>query len=384
MGLIRWILRKNKKKEQIKKQVYETKADVEFMKKYLNEIMQKHLGQIMGEKDRLEEELKQAKERIAELEGKRLAEELEEARKQEEFIKRDRKKKRKIFLFDEKETKLPFLVSAYDDYDFFRDKNGKEWKLWKGVMLEKTPSGVIFNFIVKNPGNDEELGIIKGVSLDHLPYLFDTKTIVSDCRVGRIPINLTRDGEFIPPVMMGEPVSAEDFEKNEEVKRMLQIDIKSIFKNADEKTKMAFFSLYKSYLKALGYAEEAEEREKAALMEKIESDIASKSSMKMVEGALPSLSYVANKLENFYSNLAPTIVSEQESRAKAAGAEALVKASWDVIDDLINRIKQAGLSKDERARRQIEDELEFLLKRIESIGKTKKKKPEETEESEEA
>jgi hypothetical protein len=359
------------KRKKAKKIIYETPVPPEVTKRELDEAFQKELGQEKARADRLEEEVLKLKKQLEEERKKQLMKEFIEAREMEKAIAKERKRNRKIFLFRD-DGRLPYVVSAYDNEEFFRDGTGKEWKIWRGFVFENTANGVMFNLILGNP-KEKAISVLRGVPFERLPDLFNLKSLFTDVKIGKIPINLTKEGMFISPTMYSEPVNADEID-NRDIQRMLKIDVKGILANADKQTKQAFYTLYKRYNQALNYAMEAEEREKEALMEKQEAELAARASMKMVEKSVPTLSMVTKKLEDAYGDLAPTIIKEQEARLKVVGMEALVQAMWDALDDALQRIKQIGKAPEERALKKIEDQLQFAFR---SLSQFKRKIEEE-------
>ena len=56
-----------------------------------------------------------------------------------------------------------------------------------GAEISKTPK-------------DKKVGVIEtGVELSDIDKLFDLDTIINDLKAGRVIINLTPEGEFVPP-----------------------------------------------------------------------------------------------------------------------------------------------------------------------------------------
>lgn len=228
--------KKKKKSGKItKKEVWEAEIGPENIQQ-LPEVYQKAFYKVKGERDNMQDTIRKQREMIQELRNKKYEEQKEEAFKQEQRMKENERKNRRTLFFKYKNGEKPlFIVSALDNYEFFGDENGREFKEWRGIMFERTDNGPAFRFILGNKELDEYRALPKSpISLQYYPHMFEQDKMITDMRTGKVAVNITKDGNYAPPQMRVSEEESEEGKKkmqmasqlNEEMKKLQQMNQK--------------------------------------------------------------------------------------------------------------------------------------------------------------
>lgn len=193
-------LDKKKSKEEKKKEIWQAGTSPDQIEQ-LPERFQKSYYKMKGRLDKLEDTVREQKDTIKELrEGKR-EEEKEKAYEQEQEIEKKKERNRIPFFFSNNGKSKPiFLVSALDNKEFFEDNEGTEWKIWKGILYERTKHGTGFSFLLTRSESDEIIRLPKNpIPMSYFPHIFDTDSLITDMRTGQVPIYIDKEGNYVPP-----------------------------------------------------------------------------------------------------------------------------------------------------------------------------------------
>jgi len=350
------------------KLIYELDLSPEVIERYLPEAFQKKFYELKGKLDKAYETINKLVEENKKLRDEHIEREKQLAFIQEKVIEKHRLMNRFPLFFS---TKLS-LVSALSNNEYFADSEGKFWKQWAGILLENTNAGLCFRFILTNPGSKEYVILPKQpIPFRYFTYMFDEGTLIADAKSGKVPIFLTKSGEFITPRLIGSEDEINELnkklKKNKEFAEIIDIDLRHILKDADDDVRKAFLLLYNRYIDALNAYKKASIRAKNLLAKKIEAEIASEASSKAYESSVSALELLANKLESASSRLSTTILSEQEARMTQAAMESMFESLWKTINKIKERIQLEGIPDKEKAREELLSDLTFILEHLERL-----------------
>lgn len=352
-----------KKKSGIKKQEYSVKT--EDLAELADEVIQKHLGTVEGERDRLYDELQTLKEKIKGTKEKERIKELEKVAQIEHQIKQQKKRNKKSIYF---KTTPCQIVSGYDNNEFFKNGENRDMKFWKGMSFELTSSGdTRMNLIL---ADGEKLGELPVGTVEALPYLFNWDSFINDMKFGRIPINMTVDGVLLPQ-QMTLPEPKEDVKMDDKMGKMLKIDLKRL-KNVDKDIRSAFISLYRLLNYAQARAEDSEERQRDMLSQMRELETTNDMLMKDQEQSRNQLAIALDTVMEKDRVIAPLKTSEMEAQLKAANAETLARTQTDSLNRIQERIKELGENPRELARLEFKEDYKYMVERIKAGEKAVK------------
>jgi len=338
----------SRKKKSHGRRKYQTPVDPETMKELVPEAVQKELEKQRGRADRAEEQIQKLNEQISHLKGEREKETLEKARTIKKQYEKVKQKNRLDILLDKNSEKI--IYSGLENYpSFFSDGMGNFWERLKGFRIEQTPQGATVNLIVKSTKDDKKLGILPtSVSFEDLPYLFFPNSLVRDGNLGKIPLNLTSKGEFIPPFVSGAP--AEPSQITEEENEVLKINLSGIVKGSDPKVKEAILVLFRKWMDANSRAAKAEEKASKALMAKREAEMSLKSSKEIAKSTKNTNKALMEKIDELTKDQSPLKIREQSARLESAGAEMAAQKAFSLLDRAYSKLEEYGLLENEKAK----------------------------------
>ena len=194
--LRRWLIKKfGEPGEGERKRTYETPPDREFLEEHLPEATQKHIAELEAKVDKQEEKIEELKKKREEEEQKRIEAEAEAVAKIQQQYK-ELKRENRIILPFSKDVRL-LLNSKVDNGEFFRG-DGREYREWRGIILEKGPNGApMFSFLISDGG--DKYGKLGSIPLPKAGFAFP-KSVINDAKTGVVSVNLRKDGVFMDPV----------------------------------------------------------------------------------------------------------------------------------------------------------------------------------------
>ena len=169
--------------------------------KSLDIAIKRENAELMGKLARVEYENENLRKIIQSLKNEFEKEIEEEVRLQEKEIKKLKKSSSYRILFKYPVKTPPQLLSFFK-HKRFKDGNGNTYKFIRGIQLSNNTYGrsPLIDILISRTPKDKKIGVIEtGVELSDIDKLFDLNTIINDLRAGRVIINLTPDGEFVPP-----------------------------------------------------------------------------------------------------------------------------------------------------------------------------------------
>lgn len=169
--------------------------------KALDIALKRENAELMAKVARLEYENENLRKIIQSLKEEIDRDVIEEVKLQEKEIKKLKKESSYRILF-KYPTKAPPQLLSFMKHKRFKGENGETYKFIRGIQLTDNTQGrsPFIDILLSKTPKDKKLGVLEtGVELSDIDKLFDLDTLINDLKAGRVIINLTPDGEFVPP-----------------------------------------------------------------------------------------------------------------------------------------------------------------------------------------
>lgn len=361
--------------------IYEMKMTPEQARRYIPRNVQKKLGQLQAMIANLTKENKNLKERLGLLK-----------KKEREILNiRLTKRKRKLIL-EEKRNRATIFFDLKRGIKIKSALKSKPFKIgskfliyWRGIEFQDTDYGPRINFLASEKKDSKRLFRVRGVSLKKFPdVIHDPQSLVQNLREGRLLLDLTPEQTYIPKFEMriespeeeraptlaangGNPDNS-NVKVIPDVKRMKEIDMRKIIHESPEAARI-IASLYSQMNRMIGEKTEAEEREQEAISGKIDAQSTAKVLARGLDRHRSLLDSALDKLDTAYSKLGTAMLTEQDMKLRQALAEAMVVRTQAALDRLAEKLEgRESRTAIEEAKREIEDDVQFVLDRLTAAG----------------
>ena len=325
---------------------------------------------------------------------------LKEVKLQEMEIKRLKRQDtyRLLFKFP---TKSPPHILSVLRHKHFKGADGGLYKYWRGIEIVDSQIGPLMNLLVSKSPKDKEIGVLEGPSFGSLFDLFNVNTLVNDLKTGRLVVNISPEGKFIPSTLYAEnpfasanqegadePPLQDDSPKDNSgdnspkkkdnkpkkkstkeeiydgVSRIMKIDMDTIIKDKDPETVQAFLALYNENASVRNQLRMSKESERNAITDKLNVQVENEGLEKSVDRLTTMTGAYNQELDKAYDELEYQAKGKIEADFRQAIADAMEHKLWSALNNALEQVEGLGREQKEVIKESVQKDQIFNMNQL--------------------